>query len=734
MLSAQASIEPSMAQPLPSSSTSPPVPDASPSGTVGVVADTADAATLKTVVAPLRKASNTQRKGRGKKNPYAGGAGPSPAPAAGDQKLTHLVIDSGAIIKGAGMTLASAAENFWTIPEVVAEIRDKKARQHLESLPFELKLREPSDEAMKFAASFARQTGDLRSLSRVDLKVIALAYMLERQETGAGHLRTAPIRLGAKVNSNPKGVSAPTLAPANDATEEASAKVLADATLKDAATTTGDVNTAAAAAAADSGKPSEQEPDAPAAAVGRKEKEAAGEVESLCTAVKQAWTDDVGAAGDGHGSAARNDNDEDEGESEGSDSGSASNGDGEEEEEEKDGDDAGEDDEWEPEGDGVEKAKSGDAATTVSAPFSADDFPSLGGGKSVPVPAAAPAAATASTSSPSLPPAATAAKAAAPADSPTSSWSLMARSNPAPFKVPAKADPAPLPAAAAPPRATDDDPAGHFATSGAASPGAATTAADRPRPDGAKPGTSRIMSTAAAFGVSAGGADDDDGEGWVNPSNIKSQKAAGIGLNGPSQTQRKGSHKGRSTVASQCRAGCVTTDFAMQNVILQVGLPLLSLDGMAVHRVKQWILRCAACFKTCTEMGRLFCPVCGNATLDRVSCSVNANSGATRVHLRKNHKVNLRGSKFSIPAANPAKGRFEGDLLLREDQLLSGIWAQKARRKEKDVSSMFGEDITGNVGLTVSKSADIVVGYGRKNPNSARGRERRGKKGLKTRL
>ncbi|CAN0490197.1 unnamed protein product, partial [Ectocarpus sp. 8 AP-2014] len=444
------------------------------------------------------------------------------------------------------------------------------------------------------AASFARQTGDLRSLSRVDLKVIALAYMLEKQETGAGHLRTAPIRPGTKVNSNPKGVSAPTLAPANDATEEASAKVFADTTLKEAATRTGDVNTAAAAAAAASGKPSEEEPDTPAAtAIGRKEKEAAGEVESLCIAVKQAWTDDVGAAGDGHGPAAENENDEDEGENEGSDSGSASNGDGEEEEE--DGDDVGDDDEWEPEGDGAEKAKSGDAATAASAPFSADDFPSLGGGKSVPVPTAAPAAAAASTSSPSLPPAATAAKATAPADEPTSSWSLMARSNPAPFKVPAKADPAPLPAAAAPPLTTDDDPAGHFATSGVASldtaaaaaaaddpaghfatsgvaslDAAAAAAADRPRPDGAKPGTSRIMSTAAAFGVSGGGADEDDGEGWVNPSNIKSQKAAGIGLNGPSQTQRKGSRKGRSTVASKCRAGCVTTDFAMQNVILQV--------------------------------------------------------------------------------------------------------------------------------------------------------------------
>lgn len=44
------------------------------------------------------------------------------------------------------------------------------------------------------ASSFARQTGDLRSLSRVDLRVIALTYMLERQETGASHLRTTPVR------------------------------------------------------------------------------------------------------------------------------------------------------------------------------------------------------------------------------------------------------------------------------------------------------------------------------------------------------------------------------------------------------------------------------------------------------------------------------------------------------------------------------------------------------------
>ena len=49
------------------------------------------------------------------------------------------------------------------------------------------------------ATGFARQTGDLRSLSRVDLRVIALTYMLERQETGGSHLRTAPVRTVSEV-------------------------------------------------------------------------------------------------------------------------------------------------------------------------------------------------------------------------------------------------------------------------------------------------------------------------------------------------------------------------------------------------------------------------------------------------------------------------------------------------------------------------------------------------------
>ena len=49
----------------------------------------------------------------------------------------------------------------------------------------------------------------------------------------------------------------------------------------------------------------------------------------------------------------------------------------------------------------------------------------------------------------------------------------------------------------------------------------------------------------------------------------------------------------------------------------------------------------------------------------------------------------------------------------------------------KSVNSMFGEHITESIGLTINKSPELIVGMGRKNPNSQRGRERRGKKAHK---
>jgi hypothetical protein len=75
-----------------------------------------------------------------------------------------------------------------------------------------------------------------------------------------------------------------------------------------------------------------------------------------------------------------------------------------------------------------------------------------------------------------------------------------------------------------------------------------------------------------------------------------------------------------------------------------------------------------------------------------------------------------------------SQGGPQGDLLLREDQLLSGIWRHRAQKKET-LTTMFADASASDVMAPRRVvGGDVVVGFGRKNPNSARGRERRGKK------
>ena len=172
---------------------------------------------------------------------------------------------------------------------------------------------------------------------------------------------------------------------------------------------------------------------------------------------------------------------------------------------------------------------------------------------------------------------------------------------------------------------------------------------------------------------------------------------------------------------------CVTTDFAMQNVLLQMGLRLVSADGMRVRRVKQWQLLCGACGTVTSDMDKMFCPKCGNAGLRRVSVSVDR-MGRTKLHTRpaRMQKHNLQGTKYSIP--NKVGGRFDGGMLLREDQMQMGLWNQKLKQKQKAIESFGGLDVLDKVGLTVNQRSDVAFGFGRKNPNSRKGRERRGKK------
>jgi RNA-binding protein NOB1 len=266
---------------------------------------------------------------------------------------------------------------------------------------------------------------------------------------------------------------------------------------------------------------------------------------------------------------------------------------------------------------------------------------------------------------------------------------------------------------------------------------------------GALLGKSRILGSGGAAGQSD--QVDDDGEGWVTVSNLSTLKASGQSGFG---TLNLDANASSAVIAPRgpspdMRCACATTDFAMQNVILQMGLKLVSVDGNTVRRLKHWVTRCSACFMIYANddgsgvgdsasgaklTSRLFCSKCGSDSLERISAGVDGKTGRYILYMnkRRNKAKNTRGTVFSLP--KPGKGnRFEGDLLLREDQLMMGAWNQKVRKGGKKVQSMFGSDISDMMGLgDLTKRDDIQVGFGRKNPNSSKfGRERRGKKKTK---
>jgi RNA-binding protein NOB1 len=120
---------------------------------------------------------------------------PSPAtPATAPSKPIHsLVIDANAIIKNdpTVSTLLAQADELYTIPAVVSEIRDAATRSRFETTlsPF-LKLRNPRPESVQFVTTFARKTGDLQVLSKPDLHLLALTYDLEVERNG-GDVRSS---------------------------------------------------------------------------------------------------------------------------------------------------------------------------------------------------------------------------------------------------------------------------------------------------------------------------------------------------------------------------------------------------------------------------------------------------------------------------------------------------------------------------------------------------------------
>ncbi|XP_056334118.1 RNA-binding protein NOB1 [Danio aesculapii] len=205
--------------------------------------------------------------------------------------------------------------------------------------------------------------------------------------------------------------------------------------------------------------------------------------------------------------------------------------------------------------------------------------------------------------------------------------------------------------------------------------------------------------------------EDDDGGGWITPSNIK-QVQMDAGVRGPS---------------ADVKVGCVTTDFAMQNVLIQIGLNVLSVNGMLIKNTRSYILRCHACFKTTTNMNKSFCPNCGNSTLKKIAVTLNED-GTMQMHFSRNPKVlNPKGKRYSLPM--PQGGKHGNNPHLVEDQRFP---QQRMSRKARQKTNVFDPDYLASSSPfsehdVYSKSASLQLrdgqtggGRRRTNPNAAR--------------
>ncbi|CAL6386459.1 unnamed protein product [Bathycoccus prasinos] len=211
--------------------------------------------------------------------------------------------------------------------------------------------------------------------------------------------------------------------------------------------------------------------------------------------------------------------------------------------------------------------------------------------------------------------------------------------------------------------------------------------------------------------------DDDDDEEEGNNDDALSQYTEKTQF--LTEEQEKHEQKRQNSLVS-----VVTADYAMQNVILQLGLKLFTPDGMRVKEVRRWVLRCHACETVTANTQRVFCPKCGNNALERVE-KLTGSDGAEHYGVRNKHV--LKGTKYSIPMPKSGRTGKKMEPILREDQLIGRKITKKERelnnisKKTEDVFNCeFSEDKYGeykHVGDAQKTIISIGGGNVKKNPN-----------------
>ncbi|CCW63849.1 unnamed protein product [Phytomonas sp. EM1] len=183
--------------------------------------------------------------------------------------------------------------------------------------------------------------------------------------------------------------------------------------------------------------------------------------------------------------------------------------------------------------------------------------------------------------------------------------------------------------------------------------------------------------------------DSDDGE-WITPENIHEFQMGDLG------------HRRVGAQAFDGGIACVTSDYAMQNTLLHLGVPIVGVSGMRIRELRLWLLRCTACFTLVSDTTRQFCPSCGSGdTLRRVNYVVDTD-GKKQLFINFRKPISTRGTVYNLPKPRGGKRGTNRTLVLREDQLaqvIKGTSGAKIKERQANFTGVnddlaaFGEPV-----------------------------------------
>jgi RNA-binding protein NOB1 len=244
-----------------------------------------------------------------------------------------------------------------------------------------------------------------------------------------------------------------------------------------------------------------------------------------------------------------------------------------------------------------------------------------------------------------------------------------------------------------------------------------------------------------------------DEDGWITEESLNSRR------NPHNQPKRIHQQDLDETVSDDTvKVSCITADFAMQNVLVQMGLQVLAPNGRMITNIKSFVMRCHACYYIIENSANTrstitqFCPSCGNPSLIKTTIGIDAKTGERVLYLKSNFQYRVRGTVYSIPKPKGGRPNIQhgkshhqinspssgGELLLRPDQkeyirALKGYERSLKKDLQDQLSDLhlapLGDDgvssSTPTLGSkSVSQSSSSrkppIIGYGRKNPNQSK--------------